>query len=48
MFSQYLPTYVAYDYNDLVESGQVTYTEIMKDLASTVKTLLQGFGGAIK
>ncbi len=48
MFSQYLPTYVAYDYNDLVESGQITYTEIMKDLASTVKTLLQGFGGAIK
>lgn len=47
MFSQYLPTYVAYDYNDLVASGQVTYTEIMKDLASTVKTLLQGFGGAI-
>lgn len=48
MFSQYLPTYVAYDYNDLVASGKVTYTEIMKDLASTVKTLLQGFGGAIK
>lgn len=47
MFSQYLPTYVAYDYNDLVASGQVTYTEIMKDLAATVKTLLQGFGGAI-
>lgn len=46
-FSQYLPAYVAYEFNDLVASGELTYTEAMNDLAATVRTLLNGFGGAI-
>lgn len=47
MFSQYLPPYVAYEFNDLVASGELTYTEAMNDLAATVRTLINGFGGAI-
>ncbi len=47
MFSQYLPPYVAYEFNALVASGELTYTEAMNDLAATVRTLINGFGGAI-
>lgn len=48
MFSAYLPAYVAYEFNDLVASGELTYTEVMNDLAATVRTLINGFGGAIQ
>ncbi len=47
-FSAYLPAYVAYEFNDLVASGELTYTEVMNDLAATVRTLINGFGGAIQ